>query len=82
MTVARVILVPATHLSPLAPRAQSNGDAVFRYVRAVGPDLGIHLGDLTQDGAHGAAALRDGRAQLDRLPALWRAIPGSRSRPG
>jgi predicted phosphodiesterase len=77
VTAARVILVSDTHLSSSAPRAQSNWDAVLRHVHAAGPDLVIHLGDLTQDGAYDAAALRHGRAQLDRLPVPWRAIPGN-----
>ena len=77
MTAARVILVSDTHLSASAPRAQSNWDAVLSYVDATGPDLVIHLGDLTQDGARGAADLHYGRAQLDRLPVPWRAVPGN-----
>jgi predicted phosphodiesterase len=77
VTAARVILVSDTHLSASAPRAQSNWDAVLRYVGAAGPDLVIHLGDLSQDGAHGAADLHYGRAQLDRLPVPWRSVPGN-----
>ena len=77
MTAARVILVSDTHLSESAPQAQSNWDAVLGYVRATSPDLVIHLGDLSQDGARGAADLRYGRAQLDRLTVPWRAVPGN-----
>jgi predicted phosphodiesterase len=77
VTAARVILVSDTHLSASAPRAQSNWDAVLSYVDATGPDLVIHLGDLTQDGARGPADLHYGRAQLDRLPVPWRAVPGN-----
>jgi 3',5'-cyclic AMP phosphodiesterase CpdA len=77
VTAARVILVSDTHLAASAPRAQANWDAVLGYVRATGPDLVIHLGDLSQDGARGAADLRYGRAQLGRLPVPWRAVAGN-----
>lgn len=77
MAATRVILVSDTHLSASAPQAQANWDAVLGYVGACAPDLVIHLGDLSLDGAHNAADLRYGRAQLDRLPARWRAVPGN-----
>jgi hypothetical protein len=77
VAAARVILVSDTHLSASAPQAQANWDAVVSYVGACAPDLVIHLGDLSLDGAHDAVDLRHGRTQLDRLPAPWRAVPGN-----
>jgi hypothetical protein len=77
VATVRVILVSDTHLSASAPQAQANWDAVVSYVGACAPDLVIHLGDLSLDGAGDAADLRHGRAQLDRLPAAWRAVPGN-----
>ncbi len=77
MSAALVILVSDTHLSASAPQALANWDAVVSYVGARAPDLVIHLGDLSQDGAHDAADLRHGRTQLDRLPVAWRAVPGN-----
>jgi 3',5'-cyclic-AMP phosphodiesterase len=77
VAAARVILVSDTHLSASAPQAQANWDAVLGYIGARAPDLVIHLGDLSLDGAHDAADLRHGRTQLDRLPAQWRAVPGN-----
>jgi 3',5'-cyclic-AMP phosphodiesterase len=77
VATARVILVSDTHLSGAAPHAQANWDAVVSYVGSCAPDLVIHLGDLSRDGAHHAADLRYGRAQLDRLPVAWRAVPGN-----
>ncbi len=68
MAAARVILVSDTHLSAAAPQAQANWDAVVSYVGACAPDLVIHLGDLSLDGAGNAVDLRHGRTQLDRLP--------------
>jgi Calcineurin-like phosphoesterase len=77
VAAARVILVSDTHLSASAPQAQANWDAVVSYVGACAPDLVIHLGDLSLDGAGNAADLRHGRAQLDRLPVAWHAVPGN-----
>jgi hypothetical protein len=77
VAAARLILVSDTHLSASAPQAQANWDAVVGYVSACVPDLVIHLGDHSLDGAHHAAHLRYGRTQLDRLPTAWRAVPGN-----
>jgi 3',5'-cyclic AMP phosphodiesterase CpdA len=77
VAAARVILVSDTHLSASAPQAQANWDAVVSYVGACAPDLVIHLGDLSLDGAHDAVDLRHGRSQLDRLPVPWHAVPGN-----
>jgi 3',5'-cyclic AMP phosphodiesterase CpdA len=73
----RVILVSDTHLSPSAPEAQANWEAVLRYVAAAAPDAVLHLGDLTQDGARSADELHHGRRQLDRLSVPWHAVPGN-----
>jgi len=72
-----VILVSDTHLSPAAPEAAANWDAALRYVAAAAPDLVIHLGDLTLDGARQPGDLPYGRQQLDRLPVAWHAVPGN-----
>ena len=77
MTAARVILVSDTHLSPAAPQAQANWEAVLAYIGEAAPDLVIHLGDLTLDGAHDPDDLHYGRQQLDRLPVAWHAVPGN-----
>jgi hypothetical protein len=77
VTAARVILVSDTHLSPAAPEAQANWEAVLAYIGEAAPDLVIHLGDLTLDGAHNPDDLHYGRQQLDRLPVAWHAVPGN-----
>jgi 3',5'-cyclic AMP phosphodiesterase CpdA len=73
----RVILVSDTHLAPAAAEAQANWEAVLRHVAEAAPDAVIHLGDLTQDGAHEPGHLEHGRRQLDRLPVPWHAVPGN-----
>lgn len=77
MAAVRAILVSDTHLSRAAPEAQANWDAVLRYVAATAPDVVIHLGDLTLDGARNPADLHHGRRQLDRLPVARHAVPGN-----
>jgi hypothetical protein len=77
VVLARVILVSDTHLSPAEPAALSNWGAVLSAIAAAAPDLVIHLGDLSLDGAHDAGDLEFGRRQLDRLPAPWRVVPGN-----
>jgi 3',5'-cyclic AMP phosphodiesterase CpdA len=46
-------------------------------VAAAAPDLVIHLGDLSLDGARDPAGLTYGRRLLDQLPVPWRAVPGN-----
>ena len=77
MAAKRVIFVSDTHLSPDAPEAQQNWAAVVRYVTAAAPDLVIHLGDLSLDGAHNPADLDHSRRQLDLLRVPWPAEPGN-----
>lgn len=72
-----MILVSDTHLSQAAPEAEANWNAVLRHISAAAPDVVIHLGDLTLDGAHNADDLHHGRQQLDRLPVAWHAVPGN-----
>jgi len=77
MAGKHVIFVSDTHLSPDAPEAQQNWSAVVRYVTAAAPDLVIHLGDLSLDGARHPADLHHARRQLELLPVPWTAVPGN-----
>jgi 3',5'-cyclic AMP phosphodiesterase CpdA len=77
MAAKRVIFVSDTHLSPDTPEAQQNWASVIRYVATINPDLVIHLGDLSLDGARNPADLVHARAQLESLPAPWTAVPGN-----
>jgi 3',5'-cyclic AMP phosphodiesterase CpdA len=76
MAPARVIVVSDTHLSPAAPQAEANWDAVVRYVKTAAADAVIHLGDLSMHGTRDGGELRHARRQLDRLGA-WHAVPGN-----
>jgi 3',5'-cyclic AMP phosphodiesterase CpdA len=77
MLDARVVVVSDTHLSPRAPEAASNWEAVVDYVGRAQPELVLHAGDLTLDGASTTAELGQARARLDSLPAPWLAVPGN-----
>jgi hypothetical protein len=54
---ARVIFVSGTHLSPDAPEARATWAAVVGYIADENPDLVVHLGDLSLDGARNPADL-------------------------
>lgn len=77
MVTKQLFFVSDTHLSPDAPEAQKNWAAVVRYVTAAAPDLVIHLGDLSLDGARNPADLDHARGQLEMLPVPWAAVPGN-----
>jgi 3',5'-cyclic AMP phosphodiesterase CpdA len=77
MAAKHVIFVSDTHLSPDAPEAQENWAAVVRHITAAAPDLVIHLGDLSLDGARNPADVEHARAQLELLPVPWTAVPGN-----
>ncbi|HEX6420490.1 MAG TPA: metallophosphoesterase, partial [Acidimicrobiales bacterium] len=77
MTPPRLLVVSDTHLSPRTPEADTNWDAVVRHVAATRPDLVVHAGDVSLDGALAPGDLDHARRRLDRLPVPWRAVPGN-----
>ncbi|HUJ65891.1 MAG TPA: metallophosphoesterase [Acidimicrobiales bacterium] len=77
MSPVRLTVVSDSHLSPRTPEAEANWTAVVDYVAQAVPDLVIHLGDLSLNGLADPDDLRFGRAQLDRLPVPWLAVPGN-----
>jgi 3',5'-cyclic AMP phosphodiesterase CpdA len=70
-------MVSDTHFSLRTPEAQRNWDAVVRHVATLRPDLVVHVGDVSVDGAHRPDELRLAREQLERLPVDWLAVPGN-----
>ncbi len=71
-------MVADSHLSRRAAEAERNWSAVVDHVRRTGPELVVHVGDLSLDGAHDAGDLDYARAHLDRLaPTPWVAVPGN-----
>jgi 3',5'-cyclic AMP phosphodiesterase CpdA len=51
--------------------------ATLRHIEAAEPDLVVHVGDLSMNGAHDARDLTHGRARMDQVPAPWRIVPGN-----
>lgn len=75
-SAARVLVVADSHLSERNPEAGRNWSAVVAHVDAVAPDLVIHVGDITADGAHHPEDLDHARDQLARIEAPVHVLPG------
>lgn len=73
----RIVQVSDSHLSPTAAYAGANWRAVLDHVRDTRPDMVIHTGDISLNGADEVADLVYARARLDRLGVEWLAIPGN-----
>lgn len=72
-----LVQVSDTHLSPNRPQYTDNWRLVAAAVTALQPDLVVHTGDLTRDGADSDDDLVYARAEMDALPLPWLAIPGN-----
>lgn len=72
-----IAVVSDSHLSPANPDGDRNWDAVVDHVARTEPDLVLHAGDISADGMDLDADLIHAKAQLDRLPVPWLAIPGN-----
>ena len=73
----RVVVVSDSHLTARVANTDRNWTAALRHIESAEPDLVVHVGDISMDGARDPGDLRDGRAQMDKVPAPWRAIPGN-----
>jgi 3',5'-cyclic AMP phosphodiesterase CpdA len=71
------VVVSDSHLSARVADTGRNWSAALRYIEAAAPDLVIHVGDLCMDATHDRQDLAYGRAQMDQVPAPWRAVPGN-----
>ncbi len=75
--MALITFVADTHLAPRSPGADDNWQAVIDHIDRRRPELVVHAGDISLDGADHGDDLAHGRRQLDRLPVRWRAVPGN-----
>jgi len=73
----RMIVVSDSHLTRRAPETDRNWSAVLRYVWSAKPDLLVHAGDLSLDGAHDQDDLDYARSRLDLLEVPWLVVPGN-----
>ena len=76
-SAAHVLVVGDSHLSERNPEAGRNWSAVVAHVEAVAPDLVIHVGDISADGAHHPEDLDHARDQLARIEAPVHVLPGN-----
>ncbi|MGI9598180.1 MAG: metallophosphoesterase family protein [Acidimicrobiales bacterium] len=75
--MTRLVIVSDSHLSPRTPEADTNWTAIIDHLAIGEPALVVHAGDISLDGANRGEDLEHAKAQLDRLEAPWRAIPGN-----
>jgi 3',5'-cyclic AMP phosphodiesterase CpdA len=76
----RVTVVSDSHLSERTPEASSNWHAAVGHIAAAPPDVVVHAGDISADGARLPADLDVARRHLDeveRAGARLLAIPGN-----
>lgn len=75
--MTRVLQISDTHLSPTKPHFAANWPPLRDWVRNQRPDLVIHTGDLTVDGADDESDLRAGADLMRSLDAPVLAVPGN-----
>jgi 3',5'-cyclic AMP phosphodiesterase CpdA len=75
--VVRIVQVSDTHVSRKRAYFVDNWHVFVDDVRANPPDLIVHSGDVSFDGAYDEDDLAFARAEKDRLPVPWVAIPGN-----
>jgi 3',5'-cyclic AMP phosphodiesterase CpdA len=73
----RIALISNIHLSRARRYFHANWDILLEELAAEALDLILISGDLALDGPHREDDLAFARAQLDRLPAPWHAVPGN-----
>lgn len=73
----RVVQVSDTHISAVHEDFAANVERVAAHINALKPDLVIHTGDVSMDGAGTARDLELSRAWLKKLPAPTLAVPGN-----
>ena len=80
MGSVRVTVVSDSHLSERTPEASGNWRAAVDHIAATAPDLVVHAGDISADGARLPADLDFARRHLDeieRAGARVLAVPGN-----
>jgi 3',5'-cyclic AMP phosphodiesterase CpdA len=73
----RIIQISDTHLSPGKVHFADNWPPLARWIVEQRPDLVIHTGDVTVDGAEVEADLRYAAELMRGLGVRFRAVPGN-----
>ncbi len=72
-----VVQVSDSHLSPRVPRFNANWEAAVAAVNRLSPDLVVHTGDATLDGAGSEEDIAFAARSLAALSAPIRVVPGN-----
>lgn len=75
--ITKVAQISDTHLSKNRPLFDGNFLPLVYALREAAPDLVIHTGDLSLDGADSEADLHHGVAEMNKLGLDWLALPGN-----
>ena len=73
----KIIQITDTHLSSLKPHFQENWKPLVQWIDSMDPDLVVHTGDLTVDGADFEEDLIHGREMLRDLRFPTLCVPGN-----
>ena len=73
----RIVHISDTHLSPGKPHFSDNWPPLAAWIAAQQPDLVIHTGDVTVDGADVEDDLRHAAELMRALGVRFRAVPGN-----
>lgn len=73
----KIVIVSDTHFSTTDRLLTRNWDAINSWIAATNPELVIHLGDITANGAHSDEELRHGREVLARCRSEILFLPGN-----
>ncbi|MFL5268408.1 MAG: metallophosphoesterase family protein [Stellaceae bacterium] len=73
----RIVQISDTHLSRDKPHFVANWAPLAAWIGNQLPDLVIHTGDVTADGAGAEADLSFSAHLMDELGIRWRAVPGN-----
>ncbi|MFZ3234088.1 MAG: metallophosphoesterase [Stellaceae bacterium] len=75
--LVRIVQISDTHLSQDKPHFLRNWAPLAAWIADQHPDLVIHTGDVTADGAGVEADLGFSAHLMDELGIRWRAVPGN-----
>ncbi len=76
-TTFRMVQLSDTHLSATHAYFEGNWCAALAEVRSAKPDLILHSGDVSFNGAAHPGDLQMARAAMDNLPCRWRVVAGN-----
>lgn len=77
MSSVRVALVSDSHLSPRTPEANENWVKLIETVDATEPDVVVHTGDISLDGAAGSADLHHAHSAFEAVESPLLFLPGN-----